>query len=670
LSEERLLPVGTGGHKVGTMVGRISCFSAFRTTKKHARNGGALPGDAPSGRAPVPHNRNGTAPPVAELDNSEIPGGLAGIRERMAAMGHFVMTPEALSRSDLSEVQPEGPVLSAVGGTTPAKKRKKERSSSRDSDGPAGPGDLMVSADLCDEDGRPMQTHATSPSQQPPKQPDEDDKKVHEMACTLFPGREEVQRLHAQHFFPSGGPSPTSGQPSLDAPSAMNSDEVMFEADGDGETEAERLLNAFATPGRAPAVVKRSKIQSPNEMTDATRQAQSAHIAGGAPGSGPSHQTDDGSALLLMAQVTNANGTSRGGPLTPRAGGPMPPRGAAESMSPALDDGNQSQRKTAISQLITTQGIRASELRGNWAEVVQQPIIPHHSQPSSPGGHAHRATSLQIRGNTPRTPDSSCSGPSPARGPAWRDAGGPGRAATLSSSSVSTARSASGASSNMLPASPRDVPSWSAAARASGDEGHGNSSSIISINSSKVAAPAHDIGSTTAHKRVAPAHDGSSSSNSIQATAHDSNHRPGLLADDAPRQHHAPLDEAARHAVASPESAPAQQQQSEDETGEQQDSPPRQAGAQAHEGAAVGVEELPSQDEVETPPLTGAAASSSVVATSEQHARNDAVLLFFWLPFCTFTSLTLTRTLNTQVCVARRDARECGGMSQCTRALA
>jgi hypothetical protein len=406
------------------MVGKISCFSAFRATpKKHARNGGALPEDRhPSGAAPGRSaGAAGPAAPPTFDAGTEIPGGLAGIRERMAAMGHFVMTPDAPPGAQQEE--PQGPA-GATGGTEPPSKRKKPSmvTQPETTGSPAGPGDFVLLADMCTEDGRSVEKpltgaaagerkHITQKVQSAAEtaQAEGNNQYLHEIAYSLFPGREEVQRLHASHLDEAAAhTTDTSGA------SATHMDDLLFEADGEGQTEAERLLNAFATPGRAPAVVSRAKLDSELEKTPAAP----AHVAAGASTSAPSHQRGN----IAAASPSGANaGEIRAGAQQVQGSG----QPAGTPLNVYVDEAKQSQRKTAISQLITTQGIRPSEIRG------------------------YTST------HTPRSPtDSISSGPSPARGPAWRDAAGGGGAGHFSNSPLSTARTASEMS--VMPESPRD----------------------------------------------------------------------------------------------------------------------------------------------------------------------------------------------------------------------
>jgi hypothetical protein len=447
-----------------SMVGRISCFSAFRTTpKKHSRN----ERDLQPGKSQSLAGRPGAAQPVGQNSNltfeggDEIPGGLAGIRERMAAMGHFVMAPEPSSHAP--EEQPQGPGQTAVGGSEPPSKRKKATVNRRKSeaDSPAGPGDFSVSADVCSEEdarkGAPkpvsQKLSAGVPDEQltrtvprlqltvPHEQPEPEVSS--DTACHLFPGRDEVQRMHLSHL-ESEGESPSIG-----------TEELIFEADGEGETEAERLLNAFGKPGRIPAVVNRAGALGSTEEGDDHKQKLPAHAIRNASATppGPSHQRGNVVPAPMMGSGKQIQGSGRGGgPQVPGRGmSPPPPPGAADSMSPLPEDGSESQRKTAIVQLITTQGVRPSELRGNWSELAQQYSSPD-GRPQRPG-----ASGL-LPVHTVRTPDNVSDGPS-ARGPAWREATSSGQTSPAGavegkSPSVSLARAGSGASSALPRTSP------------------------------------------------------------------------------------------------------------------------------------------------------------------------------------------------------------------------
>ena len=503
------------------MVGRISCFSAFRPSpKKHGRNGVDLPSEAMLSGFPPPLTpqaavgaRGPGAPPLLDAGPGEIPGGLAGIRERMAAMGHFVMTDNAPAPA--AEEESKKASRAAAGVMAVAEPPSKRKKTKPETDSQAGLDGFALSADIFTEDRSTKNGSGScvgrkrGDNEYMPKLEAENEY-LHESGHTLFPARNEVQKPHASHFRIQLGP--LSRSTGVHAP-LSHGDELMFEADGHGETEAERLLNAFALPGRAPAVVKRPLTQK----DQSEEMPQAAHFAASATASDPSHQRASSQSL---PHIVNTVGTSKHGPVTAALlmEASIVLQGvAADEMSSAPEHANQSQRMSAISQLITTQGIRPSEIRGQWAERL-------HFQPSSPGGRQQKIpVSTVPSGNTPRTPDSASrpsSGPSPARGPAasaypptWRDSARVGSGVAMSSSSVNTARSIS---IPFAQASPRDF------LPASGT-GSGSSGCTVAPISPTVSSPSPV---SSAHRLSSP----SSASSAYQTIATEAAHPAAGLA--------------------------------------------------------------------------------------------------------------------------------------------
>jgi len=393
------------------------------------------------------------APPLLDAGPGEIPGGLAGIRERMAAMGHFVMTDDAPPPG--AEEESKKASRAAAGVMAVAEPPSKRKKTKPETDSTAGLDGFDLSADIYTEDqstkdgGGFCIGRKRGDDEYMPKTEVENEY-MYEIGHTIFPARDEVKKPHDSHFqVQSAHLSPSTG---VHAP-LSHGDEFMFEADGHGETEAERLLNAFALPGRAPPVIKRPLTNK----EESEEMPQAAHVAASTTASDPSHQRASSQSL---PHIVNAVGTSKHGPVTAALlmEASIVLQGvAADKMSSAPENANQSQRMSAISQLITTQGICPSEIRGHWAERL-------HFQPSSPVGRQQKIpVSTVPSANTPRTPDFASrpsSGPSPARGPAvsayppiWRDSARVGSGVAMSSSSVNTARSIS------IPfarASPRD----------------------------------------------------------------------------------------------------------------------------------------------------------------------------------------------------------------------
>jgi hypothetical protein len=313
------------------MVLKISCFSALRPasySSKAKRLANGVRGlNAHDGGFNL------------EAADSQIPGGLAGIRERMAAMGHAVMSPEpqeeprdspagpASASSDfcLSADMCTGDGRSIERKPPPGAKAGKSAKEKNDKENVAPSG--LMSAN---EQKQRVHRIGSAPSNAPPQggaaqralQAERDSESVdEETAQTFFPGRSEVQKLHANYLRES-------------LQQAKNAhDEYVFEADGEGQTEAERLLNAFAVPGRAPAMQKRDAEADAGSLSSTPEAGrESAPRGTGLEPSGVLKQQDN---------------------LSTQAGGAAsPPTGEHES-----------QRKSAISQLIKTQGIRPSELR-------------------------------------------------------------------------------------------------------------------------------------------------------------------------------------------------------------------------------------------------------------------------------------------------------------------
>jgi hypothetical protein len=378
----------------------------------------------------------------------------------MAAMGHFVMAPEPQG-----EQEPQGP---AAGGTAGFEQPRVVKFEAQSPAGPV-PADFVLSADVCTEDGRPVRQKAVAPPKvghiMPSVEPSSDERiaavneepesELTSIAYSLFPGRSEVQR-QAVTYTPVHSyapPPPEKARTTVLSPDVLqlHLDEVMLEADGEGETEAERLLNAFAEPGGAPALK-----QSLNAFAE----------PGGAPALKkrivpkeptfkqeicPAPAQDKPSADKQHAPArTNGSRTSAAPSQT---GSPKMPNGYQNAHAVSGDGSSISQRKTAISELITTQGIRPSEIRGvqcTHRPKGQSQLVSPTSDCVLPGHSSHapaHSTSLALlapnyvshsASGSPEVIDSVSSGPSPARGPAWSDTESAGRSSPQSSALPAT----------------------------------------------------------------------------------------------------------------------------------------------------------------------------------------------------------------------------------------
>ena len=349
---------------------RISCFSALKPasfTKQIGHGGGG------TGGQPGTHGAG-----VTLDDGLAIPGGLAGIRERMAAMGHTVMEPETM------------PGVPEDDGDEGSRNKPEQVPGHTRHDCGGG---FSLSADMCTENGhfiepKPLFRGAACPDKENVAPRGSSNVVVHgqrrdglQTAAISAAAQAKHPRADTEEHL-----DPVAPTVSPDVPN-----DCFFEADGEGSTEAERLLNAFAVLGRAPAIIDGKTVSSAGaETTGPDPPAVPTNVPEGlrhgpcaddskAMDSDESFCRNSGSserhpALQPQRQLSlpqQQQNTSSRKPLKPKPGigssvpGNAVSAGAVEA--PALADGAtgacESQRQAAMRLLISTQGISPSEIR-------------------------------------------------------------------------------------------------------------------------------------------------------------------------------------------------------------------------------------------------------------------------------------------------------------------
>ena len=357
---------------------RISCFSALKPascTKRIGHGGGGTGGQP------------GTHGDGVKLDDGlAIPGGLAGIRERMAAMGHTVMEPVTM---------PDVPEDDGDEGSR--NKPEQVPGHSRNNCG----GGFSLSADMCTENGqfiehKPLFRGAACPDKENVAPRGSSNVVVHgqrrdglQTAAISAAAQAAHPRADTEEHLDQ-----VARTVSPDVPS-----ECFFEADGEGSTEAERLLNAFAVLGRAPAIIDGKTASSTGAETTGPDPPAVPTIVPEGLRHGPC--ADDSKAMDSDDSFCRNSGSSERypalqpqrqpslpqqqkstnprKPLKPKPGiGSSVPGNAvsagaiaapASVEAPALADGAtgacESQRQAAMRLLISTQGISPSEIRAD-----------------------------------------------------------------------------------------------------------------------------------------------------------------------------------------------------------------------------------------------------------------------------------------------------------------
>ncbi|EKX31094.1 hypothetical protein GUITHDRAFT_122702 [Guillardia theta CCMP2712] len=282
------------------MVLKASCFSVFRPLRSSRMHGPPTP-------VPDLHN--------LDTVSCQIPGGLAGIRERMAAMGHF-MNDDAPAQAEVSPAE-KGQVRQAIKGPESQGNRKKPRTTSerpqrketsnaapqRKEAGVAQSEMFSLSADFCTEKGEDVQMVPCAPlhldarsARKPSKKSSPavnsysaengvDSEELDHFAQSLFPGRDQVKQ-NAQLFSPKGV-QPSAGLTALldgrnsfdDASDIPEISEIINNNLTSGKTEGEMLLNAFAMLGDHTRTSEHTSPASSNRMVSLGLQESSEEEA-------------------------------------------------------------------------------------------------------------------------------------------------------------------------------------------------------------------------------------------------------------------------------------------------------------------------------------------------------------------------------------------------------